>query len=537
VSRVCIAEFDASNFGAGQSRVLRLNPSVEEAYPWSEYIVRCGWVPPDNDQEPRVWLQLLDRKQQRLQLLTFGLSQFVSESQSQSESPSQSQSQSSESGSAPGKVLVEDTSDIWINVTNLVHFFEDGSGRVIWGSEIPTGYRHLYLLDPKTHERRAITEGEFVVEDALLQVDEANGRVYFLANQDTPLETHLYVASFTSPHPSPIHRLTEGGYMHSGVALSHNFDAFVTVYSNLKTFYQGSVFRVNWVKGGDGGQEVPHVAKLLDIEIPQAVKQPIFPALPPEPFSFTNSTGEKAHGVFFRPTNFEEGRRYPTILYVYGGPHVQLVVNSYSLTQMHKRWQALASLGCLVVIIDGIGSWKRGLKWEGHLRLRMGQVEVADQVLGLEHLMSEYKFIDPTRIAVTGWSYGGYLSLAFLAQRPDFFKLAIAGGPVTLWEAYDTGYTERYMDTPENNQEGYSKGSVLNMIHGFPDEENRLFIIHGLIDENVHFCNTAKLIDSLIVAGKPYQLQVFPSERHGVRSPATSRYWESTFLSIIKNHL
>jgi len=155
----------------------------------------------------------------------------------------------------------------------------------------------------------------------------------------------------------------------------------------------------------------------------------------------------------------------------------------------------------------------------------------------LEYLMKEKNLIDRTRIGITGWSYGGYLSLNCLARRPDFFKIAIAGGPVSLWEAYDTGYTERYMDTPQNNPVGYRIGSLKSVIDGFPDEENRLLIVHGLIDENVHFCHTAMLIDWLLLAGKPYQLQVYPSERHGVRSPHASLHWELTSLSFTKNYL
>ena len=144
---------------------------------------------------------------------------------------------------------------------------------------------------------------------------------------------------------------------------------------------------------------------------------------------------------------------------------------------------------------------------------------------------------DMDRIGVTGWSYGGYLSLRFLGMRPDLFKVAIAGGPVTLWEAYDTGYTERYMDTPQNNPKGYAEASVLSLIHSFPDEEGRLLIAHGAVDENVHFCHSAILIEELCKAGKPYQLQLFPSERHGVRSSANLLHWELTLFCFVKRNL
>jgi len=315
--------------------------------------------------------------------------------------------------------------------------------------------------------------------------------------------------------------------------MSPNFDAFVSVYSNLHDYFQTTVCSVLWEHSTSAA---PTVTRLIEIEVPRPTSQLPFPANPPELFSFTNSTDETAYGIYFLPPAFDPSKRYPTLLYVYGGPHVQLITNSYSITQSHKRYQMLASEGYVSVVIDGLGSWNRGLKWEGHIRCRMGTSEMADQVLGLQHLITK-GIVDPERIAVTGWSYGGYMSLMCLAQRGDFFKLAIAGGPVTLWEAYDTGYTERYMDTPQNNPSGYQTGSVLNYVVDFPDEENRLLIVHGAIDENVHFCNTAKLIDALIEKGKPYQIQIFPSERHGVRSSIASLHWEMAFFSFLKNYL
>ncbi|KAK9692879.1 Prolyl oligopeptidase family [Popillia japonica] len=147
----------------------------------------------------------------------------------------------------------------------------------------------------------------------------------------------------------------------------------------------------------------------------------------------------------------------------------------------------LAARGYCVVAIDSRGSQHRGLNWESHLKGRMGTVELQDQVEVLRWLANSLKCIDLTRVAIHGWSYGGYLSLMGLAHHPDVFKIAIAGAPVTNWSLYDTGYTERYMGLPENNPQGYQEGSVLNYVNKFPEEENRLLIIHGLIDENVHF--------------------------------------------------
>lgn len=197
----------------------------------------------------------------------------------------------------------------------------------------------------------------------------------------------------------------------------------------------------------------------------------------------------------------------------------------------------LAAQGYCVVLIDSRGSHHRGLVFESHLQHRMGSVELNDQVEVLKWLAETTGYIDLNRVAIHGWSYGGYLSLMGLIQYPEIFKLAIAGAPVTSWNFYDTGYTERYMDLPQDNPHGYTSGSVLTYVDKFPDEENRLLIIHGLIDENVHFFHTSQLINALIKSGKPYQLQVYPNERHSLRSLDASKHYETTLLSFLQNHL
>lgn len=178
---------------------------------------------------------------------------------------------------------------------------------------------------------------------------------------------------------------------------------------------------------------------------------------------------------------------YPTILNVYGGPEVQTVSNSFK-GMRQLRMHMLASQGYCVICIDSRGSRHRGVQFESHLRRRLGTVELADQVEVFKILAKQLGFIDLNRVAIHGWSYGGYLSLMGLVQYPDLFKVAIAGAPgknfeysfraqssnsyfaVTSWEFYDTGYTERYMDLPENNRQGYIAGSVLSYINKFPDE-------------------------------------------------------------------
>lgn len=546
-----------------KSKLRHLDPSLKERFPWCEYIPRLGWTPNGKS----IWVQMLDRQQQHSVLITIDLDQFTDVEPSDSK---ELWNQPSNLGkgvipwdpSSPlmnGISLVHsEATDLWVNVTDVIHWYNDGSNRVLIASELCSAVsdsapsagaqtaskrgsnrmRHLYLFSPETkysYTRRTITESEtWQVDTNLLVVDEKRELVYYLGTKDSPLEAHLYVSS-TANGMDPTknsQRLTPAGCYHN-VCISNDCTSFVSCYSNTKEPHRVQIFRMSYKTDG---AFPPSASLSCTLARPIAQSKPNFEVNPPELFNFKNSHGEMVYGCYYKPRHFDPSRKYPTILKVYGGPHVQYVANDYKMTRLYLNLQLYAHLGYLVVIIDGVGSWRRGLKFEGYLRNCMGTMEVQEQVEGLTHLIKG-GIVDPERIAVTGWSYGGYLSLLCLAQRPDFFKLAISGAPVTQWESYDTAYTERYMDTPQNNPEGYKKGSIFEYVHSLPDEPNRLLIIHGLLDENVHVCNSFELIQNLIVHGKPYQLQVFPNERHGVRDPTAAKYQEMTSLRFFLEHL
>uniref|UniRef100_A0A8B9KE01 dipeptidyl-peptidase IV n=1 Tax=Astyanax mexicanus TaxID=7994 RepID=A0A8B9KE01_ASTMX len=422
----------------------------------------------------------------------------------------------------------------------------------LWVNESKTGFCHLYkitsLLQPgcqqwtkdytpsdddfkcSVKEEVTLTSGEWEVlarHGSKIWVNEETKLVYFQGTKDTPLEHHLYVVSYDSP--GDIVRLTKPGFSHS-CSVSQNFDMFISHYSNVST------------------PPFVHVYKLVGSDSDPLHKEPEFwasmmeaagcPAdyVPPEIFSFPAKSGFDLYGMLYKPHNLKPGKKHPAILFVYGGPQVQLVNNSYKGVK-YLRLNTLASLGYAVVVIDGRGSCQRGLKFEGALKNKMGQVEIEDQVEGLQYVADKYKFIDLSRVAIHGWSYGGFLSLMGLIHRPNVFKVAIAGAPVTVWMAYDTGYTERYMDVPENNLQGYEAGSVALHVDKLPNEPNRLLILHGFLDENVHFFHTNFLVSQLIRAGKPYQLQIYPNERHSIRCPESGEHYEIMLLYFLQQNL
>jgi dienelactone hydrolase len=255
---------------------------------------------------------------------------------------------------------------------------------------------------------------------------------------------------------------------------------------------------------------------------------------PPEMISFPTSDGkETLHAALYRPNPqlFGPGP-HPLVCAVYGGPHVQRVNKSWSQSA-DMRAQRLRSLGFCVVKCDNRGSSRRGLAFESAISRRLGRVEVLDQVAAVRQLVVR-GIVDPSRVGVYGWSYGGYLSAMCLCRAPDVFHVAVAGAPVTSWDGYDTHYTERYMGLPDENPSGYRESAVFDHV---PNMKGKLMIVHGLIDENVHFRHTTRLINKLIAAGKDYDLLIFPEERHSPRRLRDRIYMEQRISEYFVRHL
>ncbi|XP_055608530.1 dipeptidyl peptidase 9 [Uranotaenia lowii] len=613
------------------------------AFPWLEYIVRVGWTPDSK----YVWAQLLDRIQQRLELVLIPVDNFCELYSSSSPSPGDGISNSTASvggltsggGGAnkpsvssvganssdcwksplddrsvqPIQVIYAENSSSWINVHDILHFLEITDDKItfLWASE-ETGFRHLYWvtsslatdgsnnvssssnsshnstlnssnrsnlsgsksnnvdnsefanhrhpheemtdplamvgidsgtehvtetdflesggsLAPRIINKVALTSGEWEVLGRNVWVDKKNKLVYFMGLRETPMEKHLYAVSLMKPNW--LRLLTVAGYSFT-IEFNDECTMFLQTYCNLQTLPSWELVRVKQtcLAGNVSGLDLISMGYLFEGGPSENTQYN------PTIYSPRLASGEVIYAMVFKPHNFTLGVKYPTVLNVYGGPEVQTVNNTFK-GMRQLRMHMLAAQGYCVICVDSRGSRHRGVRFESHIRCRMGTVELADQVEVLNILADQLGYIDMDRVAIHGWSYGGYLSLMGLIQYPEIFKLSIAGAPVTKWEYYDTGYTERYMDLPINNRSGYSAGSVLSYIDKFPDEDNRLLIIHGLIDENVHFFHTSQLINGLIKANKPYQLQVYPNERHSLRNLEASKHYETKLLSFLQNHL
>ena len=419
----------------------------------AEYLARVKWGP-----DGWLWVQTQDRAQQTLRLIRL------------------------DPCTGEATVLLEERSPTWVNLHDLLRFVRDG---FVWGSE-RDGFRHLYLYDRAGREVRQLTSGEWQV-DAIAALD--GERVWFTGTAEGWTERHLYAVPLAG---GPLERITVEPGMHE-VSVDVPTNRFVDVHSahdrppriDVRALDTGAILHTL-----HDGADDPRIG----------------PLRPPELVVFPSRDGVPLQAAFFRP---DGPGPWPTIVSCYGGPHVQRVQRGWELTTQ-LRAQYLRSQGFLVAVIDNRGSARRGHAFEAAVHRNLGDVEVRDQVDGVAWLASQ-GLADPTRVGIYGWSYGGYLSAMCLARAPAVFRCACAGAPVTHWDGYDTHYTERYMGTPADNPEGYRQSSVMRHV---PDQRGLLLLVHGMLDENVHFRHTARLVNALNRAGKPYELLMYPDERH-----------------------
>lgn len=388
------------------------------------------------------------------------------------------------------RVLFAEESPLWVNVGDDTRFLE--SGDVLTSSEA-SGYRHLWWYSHQTGDLRQITEGEFEVQ-RLLGFDAERRMAYVTATKETPIEVHVYQVNVDT---GEMVRLSEEPGIHQAVVapdFGHWVDQASSVEkSGITRLLSFSTDEVHVIHGNE------------------RLRPGDLGLVPPEFVTLTLEDGTIVHGAIYEPDR-GGNEPVPAIVAVYGGTHAQTVLNAWGLT-VDLQAQLLRQKGYLVFKLDNRGSYHRGKAFEGALHRNFSTVEVEDQVAGVRWLV-ENRGVDPKRVGIYGWSYGGYMTLMGLLKAPDVFKVGVSGAPVTDFRLYDTAYTERYMETAATNLEGYVAGSVLPLVDRL---SGHLLIIHGLLDENVHFRNTALLLDALNRAEKDYDLVVLPYSRHGVR--------------------
>jgi dipeptidyl-peptidase-4 len=414
-----------------------------------------------------------------------------------------------EANLADGKqqLLLTETSKTWVPLHNSLKFLKDG--RFLWSSE-RSGFQHLYVSSADGRSQTALTSGNWPV-DELLAVDEEAGTVYFRAGVDSALRSEIYSVPLAGGTPT---KLSKTAGMHSA-AFARNASVYVDSWSNSTTPPQIELFRANGEK----------IATLLDNNLADA-KHPYAryrdAQRPVEYGTLTAADGKTPLNYsVIKPEGFDPAKKYPVAVYVYGGPASQTVTDSWPGRGDHLFNQYLAQRGYVVFSLDNRGTPRRGRDFGGALYGVQGTVEVADQLKGVEWLKAQ-PWVDGNRIGVQGWSNGGYMTLMLLAKASDQYACGVAGAPVTDWGLYDTHYTERYMNLPAANVDGYREARVLTHIAGLTSP---LLLIHGMADDNVLFSNSTALMSALQQRGQPFELMTYPGAKHGLSgADALHRY-------------
>lgn len=406
--------------------------------------------------------------------------------------------------------LFRDATGVWIEPNDSPHWLPDGE-RFVWRSE-RDGWAHLYLYDRAGKLLRRLTEGPWEV-DAVHGID-GEGRVWFDADRDDVKGSQLYRIDLEGGEPV---RVTRGGGTHR-VSLSPDCRWFVDTWSTAADPGHIALF------SSDGERR-----RMLDAVDPARAREHGLVA--PEFVRVPTRDGFEMEAMLIKPPGFDPARRYPVLCYTYGGPHAPQVRDAWGRFDRLFH-QMLAQEGYLIWICDNRSASGKGLASVRGIYKNLGALELQDLEDGLDWLVGQ-GFADPERIGIWGWSYGGYMT-SYALTHSTRFALGIAGAPVTDWRLYDTIYTERFMDTPQANPEGYDASSVLEAADRLSGE---LLLIHGTIDENVHAQNTLMLAERLQQAGKAFQLMLYPGNRHPVVRPAQRRHLYTLMADFVREHL
>lgn len=398
-----------------------------------------------------------------------------------------------------GKAIVTEHDDAWLNEHDPV-WRPDGSG-FLWMTEAP-GQWVLELRDPGGKVVRQLTQPELGLRN-IAGADEHGAIVTASAD---PLRQDVYRIPYDGGAPV---RLSDGDGESSASRAKH-----------------GSLVIATQLAAG--GLKIVAITEHAKRELPSVAERP---SLVPTTVLETVELGGRTHHVAItRPRAFDKTQKYPVLLKVYAGPHSNMITSARDAYTM-DQWYADA--GFIVVRSDGRGTPNRGRAWERAILKDLITIPMADQVDALKAMGARHPELDLARVGVFGWSFGGYFSAMAVLLRPDVFKCAVAGAPVTDWALYDTAYTERYMKTPQDNPEGYKATSALT----YADKLTRpLLIIHGITDDNVHFAHTLSLIEALYVAGKRAEL-ITLSATHMVPDPKLNLAREQVQVDFFRQHL
>jgi dipeptidyl-peptidase 4 len=411
--------------------------------------------------------------------------------------------------------VLEERDPRWVNLLGEPVFF-DGGARFLWLSE-RDGFAHIYVVNASGLVERRLTSGDWTVS-AIAGVDEKGRTAYFTANAETPISYGVYRVPLAGGDSV---RVSAKGGVHDAL-LAPAGGLFADTHSALDAPPRIDVVRPDGVE--DDARPFTIAAEDLSPYPQKDVANELYP------IALADGTELWCHVT--RPRTLDPDRRYPVVVYVYGGPGLQIVKDAFHPSMQPWR-DALAARGFVVFSADNRGSAGRGRDFETAIHLRLGAVEAADQLAALARLKKE-PYVDPDRVGVFGWSYGGTMALALLMDESRAFRAGAAVAPVVDWRDYDSAYTERYMQRPDDNPDGYAATSLLGRI---PQLHAPLLLAHGLADDNVHFSGTSRFIDALVAGGKSFELLVYPGRSHGLRGGGARAHVFSAITRFFERRL
>ena len=390
------------------------------------------------------------------------------------------------------KTLFEEKNDSYVEPMHGLFFIKTNPSKFIWQSR-RDGWNHLYLYDTEGNLLKQITRGKWEVTN-LLNSDPGGNIVFYESTADSPLESHLYKTELKT---GKTERITSGEGKHNLIA-SKSMNYFIDIFSSTE------MARAYYLLDQKGSKLVTLNEDANPYSNYNIGEMSIF--------SIKADDGiTDLYCRLIRPINFDPVKKYPVLIYVYGGPHAQMIDKSW--TGGAGFWlNYMAQKGYVVFTLDNRGSANRGFEFESIIHRQVGETEMADQMAGVRYLKS-LDYVDATRIGVDGWSYGGFMTISLMLRNPGVFKVACAGGPVIDWKWYEVMYGERYMDTPMQNPSGYAKASLLKYVSNL---EGKLLIIHGTSDNTVVWQNSLTFIDECIKQNKQIDYFVYPGAEHNM---------------------
>ena len=412
------------------------------------------------------------------------------------------------------KIVLNEKDAAYVDITDNLTFLKDNS--FIWTSE-KDGFNHIYHYDKSGKLKKQITSGKWEVTN-YYGFDEKSGMIYYQSVENGSINRDVYAIKVDGK--SKVRLSSKTGT--NSATFSPNFQFFINTFSSATS---APTYTLNDSKTG---------AVVKTIVSNEAVEQKLakYDVTSKEFFVLTTEKGHQLNAWMIKPKNFDPNKKYPVFMFQYSGPGSQQVANTWNGT--NDYWfMMLAQQGYIVACVDGRGTGYKGAAFKKCTYKELGKYEVEDQIDAAK-VIGKYNYVDASRIGIFGWSYGGFMSSNCLFQGADVFKMAIAVAPVTSWRYYDSIYTERYMQTPQENASGYDNNSPINHVSKL---KGNFLLIHGTADDNVHVQNTMKMVEALVQANKQFDWAIYPDKNHGIYGGKTRLQLYTKMTNFIKEKL